>query len=167
MELEKENTQPAVWEAYFQLAVHKTKETQDTTYVIDAYERATEYIDDGIIANQEKFEKDLVISEMKKEGVSVSQLIAQIATYANSGEINFRIEKKKEAMEAMKEHFMAQEKCTQYMDFDGYRIEFSQWWFNIRPSNTEPYLRLLMEAQTKLLLDAKLKEARQILENYM
>ncbi len=59
VELEKENTQPAVWEAYFQLAVHKTKETKDTTYVIDAYERATEYIDDAIISNQEAFEKAL------------------------------------------------------------------------------------------------------------
>lgn len=60
VELEKANTQPAVWEAYFQLAVYKTKETKDTSYVMDAYERATEYIDDGIIANQEKFEKDLL-----------------------------------------------------------------------------------------------------------
>ena len=60
VELEKDHTQPAVWEAYFQLAVHKTKETKDTTYVIDAYERATEYIDDAIISNQEAFEKALV-----------------------------------------------------------------------------------------------------------
>ena len=68
VELEKENTQPAVWEAYFQLAVHKTKETKDTSYVIDAYERATEYIDDGIITNQEKFEKDLVqFDSLEKE----------------------------------------------------------------------------------------------------
>ena len=108
-----------------------------------------------------------IVSEMKKKGISVSELIAKIGTYANSGEINFKIEKKKEAMEAMKEHFMAQEKCTRYMDFDGYRIEFQQWWFNVRPSNTEPYLRLLMEAQTRELLDSKLNEARRILEKFM
>lgn len=59
VELEKQNTQPAVWEVYFQLAVHKTKETKDTTYVIEAYERSTEYIDDAIIANQEKYESAL------------------------------------------------------------------------------------------------------------
>ncbi len=59
VELEKENTQPAVWEAYFQLATYKTRSTKDTTYVIDAYERATEYIDDAIISNQEEFEKAL------------------------------------------------------------------------------------------------------------
>ena len=108
-----------------------------------------------------------IVSDMKRKGISVSQLIAQIATYANSGEINFRIEKKKEAMEAMKEHFMTKEKCTRFMDFDGYRIEFPEWWFNIRPSNTEPYLRLLMEAQTRELLEAKLEEAKTILKKFM
>ena len=108
-----------------------------------------------------------VVSEMKKKGVSVSELIAQIATYANSGEINFKIEQKKEAMEAMKKHFMTQETAIKFMDFDGYRIEFADWWFNVRPSNTEPYLRLLMEAKTQELLDAKLKEAKKVLEPFL
>ena len=40
------------------------------------------------------------------------------------------------------------------MDFDGYRLEFPDWWFNIRPSNTEPYLRFLCEATTQEKLDA-------------
>ena len=39
------------------------------------------------------------------------------------------------------------------MDFDGYRVEFPDWWFNVRPSNTEPYLRFICEATTKTLLD--------------
>ena len=122
------------------------------------------YSDSAMIAAQVVLH---IVSEMKEKGISVSQLISQIATYANSGEINFKIEKKKEAMEAMKEHFMAKETSIRYMDFDGYRIEFPQWWFNIRPSNTEPYLRLLMEAQTQELLDEKLTEAREILKKYM
>jgi len=128
------------------------------------YFRDFYYSDSAMIAAQVILH---IVSEMKEKGISVSQLISQIATYANSGEINFKIEKKKEAMEAMKEHFMAQETCVRYMDFDGYRIEFPQWWFNIRPSNTEPYLRLLMEAQTKALLDEKMAEAKTILEKYM
>jgi len=61
VELEKENTQPAVWEAYFQLATYKTRSSKDTTYVIDAYERATDYIDGGIIINQQKYEEDLAM----------------------------------------------------------------------------------------------------------
>jgi phosphomannomutase len=52
------------------------------------------------------------------------------------------------------------------MDFDGYRVEFDDWWFNIRPSNTEPYLRLLLEAKTPELLNQKLEMALQVLEPF-
>ena len=81
-----------------------------------------------------------VISDMKKRGITVSNLISKIAKYQNSGEINFRVEDKAGAMEAVKDHFISKETPTAFMDFDGYRVEFPQWWFNIRPSNTEPYL---------------------------
>lgn len=106
-----------------------------------------------------------IISKFKKKGISLSQIIKQIASYANSGEINFKIEQKQEAMEALKEHFTHQEQPTKIMDFDGYRIEFPDWWFNVRPSNTEPYLRLLMEAKTTELLQEKLNEAKLIINN--
>lgn len=106
-----------------------------------------------------------IISKFKKKGISLSQIIKQIASYANSGEINFKIEQKQEAMEALKKHFTHQEQPTKIMDFDGYRIEFPDWWFNVRPSNTEPYLRLLMEAKTTELLQEKLNEAKLIINN--
>ena len=51
------------------------------------------------------------------------------------------------------------------MDFDGYRIEFPEWWFNIRPSNTEPYLRFICEAGSKELLDEKISETENIIRN--
>ena len=59
--------------------------------------------------------------------------------------------------------FTAEEKPTAYMDFDGYRVEFPQWWFNIRPSNTEPYLRFICEATSKQLLDEKVSAVRDLL----
>ena len=107
-----------------------------------------------------------VVAKMKAQGVSVSQLIGRIEKYQNSGEINFRLERKKEAMDAVRDYFMSTEKATAYMDFDGYRVEFPQWWFNIRPSNTEPYLRFLCEATTKELLDEKVAKVREIIEQY-
>ena len=127
------------------------------------YFRDFYYSDSAMIAAQVILH---VVSEMKKKGLSVSQLIDQIATYRNTGEINFKIEDKKAAMEAMREHFCAQEPFTKFMDFDGYRIEFKDWWFNVRPSNTEPYLRLLMEAKTQELLDEKLAEAKKIVDRF-
>ena len=107
-----------------------------------------------------------VVAKMKAQGISFSQLIGRIEKYQNSGEINFRLERKKEAMDAVRDYFMAQEQSTAYMDFDGYRVEFPQWWFNIRPSNTEPYLRFLCEATTKELLDEKVAKVREIIEQY-
>ena len=122
------------------------------------------YSDSAMLASQVLLH---VFSDMKKRGISVSQLIAKIKQYANSGEINFTIEQKKEAMEAVKEHFCAIESPTKILDFDGYRVEFADWWFNIRPSNTEPYLRLLMEARTEAMLQEKLEEMKAVLQGYM
>ena len=101
-----------------------------------------------------------VVSALKKEGRTLSSLIAEIEKYENSGEINFRLEDKAGAMEAVREMFCAQEKPTAFMDFDGYRVEFPQWWFNIRPSNTEPYLRFICEASSRELLDEKVAAVR-------
>lgn len=104
-----------------------------------------------------------VVSEMKRRGVSLSTLISRIEKYQNSGEINFRIEDKQGAMDAVREHFTKAETPTASMDFDGYRVEFPQWWFNIRPSNTEPYLRFICEASSKELLDEKVSAVRNLL----
>ncbi|MBP5497021.1 MAG: phosphomannomutase/phosphoglucomutase [Bacteroidales bacterium] len=122
------------------------------------------YSDSAMIAAQVLLH---VFAEMKKKGISVSQLIGQIRRYANSGEINFTIEEKKAAMEAVVNTAIAQEKPEKILDFDGYRVEFPDWWFNIRPSNTEPYLRLLMEARTEALLAEKRKFIEEILKPYM
>ena len=104
-----------------------------------------------------------VVADMKKKGISVSSLIAGIARYKNSGEINFRVEDKKGAMDAVREFFTAAEKPSAMMDFDGFRVEFPQWWFNIRPSNTEPYLRFICEAVSDELLSEKVSAVETIL----
>lgn len=104
-----------------------------------------------------------VVAAMKKKGVTLHELIGRIARYQNSGEINFRLEDKKGAMDAVKEYFVSKEKPTAEMDFDGYRVEFPDWWFNIRPSNTEPYLRFICEATSDALLEEKVNETRTLL----
>lgn len=106
-----------------------------------------------------------VLANLKKEGISFSQIIGKIARYQNSGEINFKLTDKQGAMDAVKAHFEEQEKPTAFMDFDGYRVEFPDWWFNIRPSNTEPYLRFICEATTKELLDKKVTEVKSLLQS--
>lgn len=118
------------------------------------------YSDSGLLASMIILN---AVASLKKEGRTLSQLIGEIEKYQNSGEINFRIEDKAGAMDAVRDMFMAQEKHTAYMDFDGYRVEFPQWWFNIRPSNTEPYLRFICEATSRELLDEKVGAVRKLL----
>ena len=118
------------------------------------------YSDSGLLASMLILR---VVASMKKKGVSLSQLIGRIARYKNSGEINFRIEDKKGAMDAVKEYFTSAETPTAFMDFDGYRVEFPDWWFNIRPSNTEPYLRFICEATSEALLEEKVAMTKKLL----
>ena len=59
-------------------------------------------------------------------------------------------------MDAVRDYFVSLEKPAAMMDFDGYRVEFADWWFNIRPSNTEPYLRFICEAVSDRLLSEKI-----------
>lgn len=121
------------------------------------------YSDSGILASLIVLN---LLAKFKKEGKSLSELISEIGKYANSGEINFKIEQKKEAMEALKDYFVTEEEPMEILDFDGYRLEFKDWWFNVRPSNTEPYLRFLAEADTQDILDKKVKEVNTILKKF-
>ena len=105
-----------------------------------------------------------IVAALKKQGKTFSGQIAEIAGYCNSGEINFRLEDKPGAMKAVCDYFSAQETPLKVMDFDGFRLEFADWWFNIRPSNTEPYLRFICEARTEALLQEKVAQARRLLE---
>ena len=118
------------------------------------------YSDSGLLASILVLR---VLASMKKKGVTFSQLIGRIAGYENSGEINFLVEDKKGALDALRDHFTAIQKPTAMMDFDGYRVEFSDWWFNIRPSNTEPYLRFICEASSAELLKTRIEEVKEIL----
>ena len=118
------------------------------------------YSDSGLLASLLVLR---IVAEMKKKGVSFSQMVSGIARYENSGEINFRIEDKKGAMDAIRDHFSAMEAPLSFMDFDGYRLDFKDWWFNIRPSNTEPFLRFLCEASSRELLESRISEVKEIL----
>ena len=152
------------WKVGRAFAAHKIREL-DGVYGGELaghyYFRDFFYSDSGILASIIILN---VLAEMKRNGVSVSQLISRIEKYRSSGEVNYRIEDKKGAMDEIRDYFMSKEEVTAYMDFDGYRVEFPQWWFNIRPSNTEPYLRFICEASSDELLKEKLETVNQILK---
>ncbi len=118
------------------------------------------YSDSGVMASLIILD---IVAQMKARGLSLSELIGKIEKYHNSGEINFKIENKRGAMDRVREYFTSLETPTYSADFDGYRVEFPDWWFNIRPSNTEPYLRFLCEATDSALLEEKVSKVREII----
>src|SRR6056297_288534 len=117
------------------------------------YFRDFYYCDSGLLTSF--IVLDVVNNYKTKENKTFSELIKEINKYKGSGEINFKIDNKKEVMENIVDYFNKNSSPDNIYDFDGYRIEFNDWWFNIRPSNTEPYLRLVVEAENKDLLDEK------------
>ncbi len=154
----------ATWKVGRAFAAHKLREIDGVwggELAGHYYFRDFFYSDSGLLASMLILR---VVASMKEKGITLSQLISKIARYKNSGEINFRIEDKKGAMDAVKEYFTSLEEPTAQMDFDGYRVEFPDWWFNIRPSNTEPYLRFICEATSTELLEDKVCRTKKLLE---
>lgn len=94
------------------------------------------------------------IASAKRAGQTFSEMIAPVSTaYANSGELNFRVEDKDAAMARMlaaaKRNFPEEvSRC----EIDGIRVEYREGWFNIRKSNTEAYLRLIVECKSADML---------------
>ena len=101
-----------------------------------------------------------LISAEKAKGRSFSSLVADLRRYHSTGEINFRVEDKAAAIARLEQHY-ADGRQDQ---LDGITVEYGQlgddewWWFNVRQSNTEPLLRLNLEASSAALRDRRRDE---------
>lgn len=92
-----------------------------------------------------------VVAKHKKP---LSEIIKPLQRYVQSGEINSEVEDKEKVLARIKGKYGD----GNISEIDGITIEYPDFWFNIRPSNTEPLLRLNLEAKSKELMDAKVKE---------
>ena len=96
------------------------------------------------------------ISESEK---NISELVEPYQKYFHSGEINFKIKDKEKILKALERKY----KKGKTSKLDGLRIDFNNWWFLVRASNTEPVLRLVLEAETKKKMEEKVKELKKII----
>ncbi len=96
--------------------------------------------DSGLIAAM------VILEELSASGLPLSELLAPYRKYADSGEINTVVNDPAGSVEAIADHFAARGLAGDRTD--GLTVEFDDWWFNVRPSNTEPLLRLNVEANT-------------------
>jgi phosphomannomutase len=104
------------------------------------------------------------LAAMKRMGKKLSELIAPIKKYFHSEEINFSVNDKNALMKRLEEKYGPL--ATETIRIDGLRFEFPSWWFNVRPSNTEPLVRLNLEAQTKEEMDARVEEVAEIIRRF-
>jgi phosphomannomutase len=99
------------------------------------------WADSGIIA------AILVLELMSRSTKPLSELLAPFRRYADSGEINTEVADPAGAVEAVAEHLADQGASIDRLD--GLTVDHGDWWYNLRPSNTEPLLRLNVEARSE------------------
>ncbi|MEJ2702737.1 MAG: phosphomannomutase/phosphoglucomutase [Sedimentisphaerales bacterium] len=112
------------------------------------YYRDNFYADSGVITLVH------ILNIVSGADVPISELIKPLRRYCQSGEMNFEVEDKAGRMEELARKYGD----GQIDHLDGVTISYEDWWLNCRPSNTEPLLRLNVEAKTKTLLDEKVSE---------
>lgn len=102
-----------------------------------------------------------VLAALTREGKTLSQLIGEIRRSFESGEINFRVTNAEEIMDNVKAKYADGEIST----MDGITVEYPKWRMNLRTSNTEPLMRLNLEAYEKKVMEERTREAKSFIES--
>ena len=117
------------------------------------YYRDNYYADSGMITLVH------MLNILSAAEVPISELVKPLRRYHSSGEVNFQVEDKEAVMKDLERKYSQ----GQVDDLDGTTVQYKDWWFNVRPSNTEPLLRLNVEAKSADLLAEKFGELRDFL----
>ncbi len=119
------------------------------------YFRDNWYADSGLIAVL------TVLELISEDGESLSEILAPIDNRVRSGEINSEVSDNKTVIARVESKYAAQHAEIDHLD--GLTVGFDDWWFNLRGSNTQPLLRLNVEADEQALLDAKTSEVLKLI----
>ena len=101
----------------------------------------------------------MVLELLSQENKPLSELVREFTPYAKSPEVNFEVKDKELVLNRVKNHFVD----AKMDELDGVTVEYPDWWCNVRPSNTEPLLRVTVEAKTKELLKVKQAEVLKLI----
>jgi phosphomannomutase len=112
------------------------------------------YFRDNFRADSGMIAALLVLEALSHSRSSLSDLLQPFRRYHASGEINSKVSDQAGTLERLADIYADGKQDR----IDGLTVEYSDWWFNCRPSNTEPLLRLNLEARTKELMAAKRDE---------
>ncbi len=114
--------------------------------------------DSGLIAAM------MVLEQLCLFDGPMSELLAPLDRYAASGEINTKVDDAQATIDKVASHYVSFEDAT--IDrLDGLTVQFDDWWFNLRASNTEPLLRLNLEAADDAAVEQRLAEVQPLLSS--
>lgn len=100
-----------------------------------------------------------ILNLITEADTSLAELAKDVARYYHSGEINSEVKDKDAVIEKLKELY----KDGEQSELDGLKVTYGDWWFNVRPSNTEPVLRLNLEADSDELMQKKVEEILKVI----
>lgn len=112
------------------------------------------YFQENSFAEAGSLSSLILLNLMAESGKKMSELSQDLKRYHHSGEINSEVADKDAVLAALKAKYAD----GRVHELDGLKVEYPNWWFNVRPSNTEPLLRLNMEADTEDLMKEKRDE---------
>lgn len=111
------------------------------------------YADSAILAVVE------LLNALGHRSEPLSELIRPLKRYFQTGEINFKVAESAKIFAKVEKRF----KDGKIDHLDGVTVQYPDWWFNLRASNTEPYVRLNMEANSRDILTEKFALVREML----
>src|SRR5262249_51513761 len=130
----------------------------DSNAIFGGYVTGHSYFSDKFYADNGFIPAVLMLELMSKKGASLHELLRPLAArYFISGEINTKLASMDLVPAKLEQLAAKYADARQYM-LDGISIEYPDWHCNVRPSNTEPLLRLNLEAKTPELMAAKRDE---------
>ncbi len=103
-----------------------------------------------------------VLRILSREKKPLSEILKPLKKYWSTGEINFEVSDKIGAIKKLENRFGTAQKIDK---LDGLTVEYQDWWCNVRPSNTENFLRMVLEAKTPALKEQKFQELRNLIMN--
>ena len=117
------------------------------------------YFRDNFRADSGMIAALIVLEAMSEASRPLSELLEPFRRYADSGEINSEVADQQAKIDELSERYADGSQDRE----DGLTVQYDDWWFNCRPSNTEPLLRLNLEAKSPALRDEKVSEVLSII----
>lgn len=104
-----------------------------------------------------------LVGLLKSTGKKLSELWRPIMRYHHSGEINSEVPDVQAKLKQLEQVYGS--RGEQVLHLDGLTVDFGNWWYNVRPSNTEPLLRLTLEAEDQRKMEEKTDEVLGVIRN--